>query len=103
MVRWGVSDKTPKDPTWIIVTKVNETKVRFMAIITKRVIMSRLGPTTTTIITTKTTITTQIIELDLMLPLKKETAPRNVGCNLARIEDIMKKMIRRFNATDENV
>uniref|UniRef100_M1DCH9 Integrase core domain containing protein n=1 Tax=Solanum tuberosum TaxID=4113 RepID=M1DCH9_SOLTU len=36
-------------------------------------------------------------------PQNRESGARETGGNMARIEDMMQKMMRRFDATDENV
>ena len=70
MIRWGVSDQMPKDPTRKIGAKVKETKVGTMEITTERVTMSEMGTSIATTTTTGTTMATETIKLDLMFPLK---------------------------------
>ena len=70
MIRRGVSDQMPKDPTWKIGSKVKGTKVGTMEITTERVTMSEMGTSIATTTTTGTTMATETIGLDPMFPLK---------------------------------
>ena len=71
----GVYNRTPKDPTQIIVAKTKGSEIRTMAITIERDNMFEMGTATATIITTGTTKTTENIELDLMFSLKIENLP----------------------------
>ena len=70
MIKWGVSDRTPKAPIRRIGAKVKETKVKTMVIITVRVIMSEIGITTVTTTSTGVTMITKMIGVDSMFNLK---------------------------------
>ena len=66
----GIPNQTPKDPIRRIGTKVKEIKVRTMIIITERVIMSEMGITTATTISTGVTMVTEMIGVGPMFHLK---------------------------------
>ena len=70
MIRRGVSDQMPKDPTQKIGAKVKGTKAGAMEITTEKVTMSEMGTSITTTTITGTTMATETIGLDLMFPLK---------------------------------
>ena len=70
MIRLGVFDQTPKDPTRKIGAKVKGTKVGTMEITTERVTMSEMGTSIATTTITGTAMATETIGLDLMFPLK---------------------------------
>ena len=66
-----------------------------------RVIRSEME---TTIVTTTLTGVTMVIETTGMDPmfLLKIVTPRNVGGSMTRVEDMLHKMMRRFDASDEH-
>ena len=70
MIKRGVSDIMPKDPIRRICTKVKETKVGTMTIITARVIMSMMVITTATTTSTGVTMVTEMIGVGPMFHLK---------------------------------
>ena len=72
MIRHGVTEQTHKDPTWIIGTKVKETKVESMEVATNKANISVMESIYATKITTKKSIAKEMIRLDLMFLLKAE-------------------------------
>uniref|UniRef100_M1DY23 Integrase core domain containing protein n=1 Tax=Solanum tuberosum TaxID=4113 RepID=M1DY23_SOLTU len=87
----GDSEPTPKVPTRIIGAKGKETKV---------------GTIETTIVTTNTigtTMATETIGLVLMFLLQIGNLAIGKLGSISRIEDMMYKMMKWFDSTDENV
>uniref|UniRef100_M1DLV6 Integrase core domain containing protein n=1 Tax=Solanum tuberosum TaxID=4113 RepID=M1DLV6_SOLTU len=100
MIKWGVSEPTPKVPTRIICVKVKETKVGTMETPNEREtiyvrdrnynrdnnygnINERVGP---------------------YVPRgNRESRNREAGGSMSHIEDVMQMMKKRFDVADENV
>ena len=89
----------PKDQVRIIGAKVES-----MVTITVRVIMSEMKTTTATKTSTWVTTVTEMIGMGPMSLLKnREVTSRDGGDSMARVEDMLHKMMRRFDASDENI
>ena len=102
MNRWGVSDRAPKAQIKIIGAKVKETKVETIVTTIVRVIMSEIETTTTT--STGVTMVREMIEMGPTSLIKNcEVTPMDDGDSMARVEDMLHKMMRRFDASDEHI
>ena len=75
MIRWGVSDQTPKVLIWIIGIDVKETKVSTMVTATERVSMSIIKTTILTTTSTGSSIVKGMIGSDHMFLLKIGNLP----------------------------
>ena len=102
MSRRGVSDRAPKAQIRIIGTKVKGTKVGTMVTTTVRVIMSQMETTTATTTSMEVTIVTETIGMGPMSPQNREVTPRDGGDSMARVKDMLHKMMRRFDTINEH-
>ena len=103
MNRRGVSDRVPKAQIRLICSKVKGTKVRSMVTITVRVIISDMETTTANTTSIGGIFGNRNDRNGPDVPLQnREVTPRYGGDNIARVEDMMHKMIRRFDAYDEH-
>ena len=102
MSRWGVSDRVTKSQIRRIGTKIKETKVESMVTTTVRVIMSEIETTTTT--STGVTMVREMIEMGPTSLIKNcEVTPTDDGDSVAGVEDMLHKIIKRFDASDEHI
>ena len=104
MSRQGVSDQLPKALIRRIGAKVKVTKVTSMVTITVRVIMFEMKITTTTTTSTGVTMVREMIEMGPTSLIKNcEVTPMDDGDSMAGVEDMLHKIIRRFDASDEHI
>ena len=102
MRRRGVSDRVPKAQIRIISTK--RTKVGSMVTITVRVIISEMETTTVTNIFNRGNYDNRNDRNGPYIPSKNyKVAPRDNGDSMARVEDMLHKIMRRFDASDEHI
>ena len=88
----------------MIGTKVKETKVESMVTITVRVIMSEMETTTVTTTSTGVTMVREMIEMGPTSLIKNcEVTPTDDGDSVAGVEDMLHKIIKRFDASDEHI
>ena len=65
--------------------------------------MSNKETTTTTTTSIGVTMVTEMIGMGPYVPPQnREVTPRDGGDSVARVEDMLHKMMRRFDASDEN-
>ena len=83
-------------------TKVKETKVGSMVTITMRVITSEMETTTATKTSTRVTMVTEMIGMGHMSFLKIMKLLLGM-VEILRADDMLHKMVRRFDATDEHI
>ena len=97
-----VSDQTPKAPIRKIGVKVMETKVGTMVNTTQRINMFEMGTTTAITTSIGVTMLTRMIGVGPMFHLKKEMLLLGFGGNMARDQNMLQKMLRTFDTSDEH-
>ena len=104
MGRRGVSDQAPKAQIRIIGTKVKGIKVGTTVTTTVRVIMSEMETTTATTTLTGGNYANRNDRNGPYVPLQNcEVTPRDGGDSMAGVEDMLHKMMRRFDTSDEHI
>ena len=103
MSRRGVSDRAPKAQIMIIGAKVKGTKVGSMVSIIVRVIMARWKLQPRQNFNRGNYGNRNDRNGPYVPPLNHEVTLRDGGDSMARVEDMLHKMMRRFDATDENI
>ncbi|TMX01427.1 hypothetical protein EJD97_024533 [Solanum chilense] len=83
--------------------KAKYTKVGSMVTITVRFIMSKMKTTTATTTSIGVTMVIEMIEMGPMFLLNCEVTQWDGGDSMAGVEDMLHKMIRRFDASDEHM
>ena len=103
MSRRGIFDRVPKAQIRIIGATVKVTKVGSMVTINVRVVMSEMETTTATTTSTRVVGNRNDRNCPYVPPQNREVTPRDGGYSMARVEDMLHKMMRRFAANDEHI